>query len=190
MHAANSLEHRRLRKDRSSHSTDVVIVGAGPYGLSLAAHLRANACDFQIFGSPMEMWRKHMPKGMFLKSEGFASSLSEPGGTFTLATFCRERNIPYGDIGEPIALETFVEYGLAFQRSFVPNLDERNVYEIASEFGGFVLRLSDGEIVRARNVVLAVGVGCYAYIPPILSQLPADFVSHTSDVHEVDQFRG
>ena len=54
---------------------EVVVIGAGPYGLSVAAHLRSMGVAFRIFGSPMEFWLKHMPKGMHLKSEGFASSL-------------------------------------------------------------------------------------------------------------------
>ena len=57
---------------------EVAIVGAGPYGLSLAAHLHDRQIDFQIFGKPMEFWRDHMPKGMHLKSDGFASNLYDP----------------------------------------------------------------------------------------------------------------
>ena len=56
----------------------VVVIGAGPYGLSLGAYLRALDVDFQIFGISMESWRFHMPVGMLLKSEGFASNLYEP----------------------------------------------------------------------------------------------------------------
>jgi thioredoxin reductase len=178
---------KRTSQDRRSA---VVIVGAGPYGLSLAAHLRARGLDFRIFGTPMEMWRKHMPKGMFLKSEGFASCLFDPEGTFTLERYCRERAIPYGAVGVPVALETFLAYGLAFQQRFAPDLDERNVAEIAQTADGFELRLSDGEIVRAGKVVVAVGISHYAYIPPVLAGLPADFVSHSSSFHGLDCFKG
>ena len=52
-----------------SHSTEVAIIGAGPYGLSLAAHLQGAAIPFRIFGSPMDSWRKLMPKGMLPKSD-------------------------------------------------------------------------------------------------------------------------
>jgi hypothetical protein len=173
-----------------SARSDVAIVGAGPYGLSLAAHLRARGVDFRIFGSAMDVWLKHMPKGMFLKSEGFASCFSDPDGIFTLERYCRELGIRYGDVGVPVPLETFTAYGLAFQRRFVPDLDERNVTEIAREGDGFELRLVDGERVRARQVVIAVGISHYAYVPPVLSQLPADFVSHTSSFHELDCFAG
>ena len=36
---------------------DVAIVGAGPYGLSIAAHLRARDIPFRIFGQPMLSWQ-------------------------------------------------------------------------------------------------------------------------------------
>jgi cation diffusion facilitator CzcD-associated flavoprotein CzcO len=99
----------------STSSTDIAIIGAGPYGLSLAAHLRAHGRDFRIFGDPMVMWRNRMPKGMRLKSEGFASSLYDPGGTFTLARYCAENDLPYADVGLPVPLETFTRYGLEFR---------------------------------------------------------------------------
>ena len=36
---------------------DVAIVGAGPYGLSTAAHLKAaNGLDIRVFGEPMGFW--------------------------------------------------------------------------------------------------------------------------------------
>jgi cation diffusion facilitator CzcD-associated flavoprotein CzcO len=186
----SSRKHQVAKGGSPSHFSEVVIVGAGPYGLSLAAHLRARGCDFRIFGSPMEVWRKHMPKGMLLKSEGFASSLCDPDDTFTLEAYCRERDIPYGNVGVPVSLETFVGYGLAFQRQFVPALDERKVTEIARVAGAFELRLADGEIVGAKRVIIAVGVSHYAYIPPVLSELPADFVSHSASIHELDHFKG
>jgi cation diffusion facilitator CzcD-associated flavoprotein CzcO len=54
----------------------VAIVGSGPYALSLAAHLNPLGIGFRIFGPCMEAWDKHMPPGMFLKSDGFASDRS------------------------------------------------------------------------------------------------------------------
>jgi hypothetical protein len=62
----------------------VVIVGAGPYGLSIAAYLRRLHIAFRICGVPMQNWRNAMPMGMFLKSEGGGSNLSDPSGAFTL----------------------------------------------------------------------------------------------------------
>src|SRR5512142_1621418 len=103
-------------------SVPVAIIGAGPYGLSIAAHLRTRGIGFRIFGRAMETWRAHMPQGMFLKSEGFASDLYDPERRLTLQQFCSATGCPYENVGLPIALDTMVAYGLAFQEQFVPNL--------------------------------------------------------------------
>ena len=101
---------------------DTVIVGAGPYGLSLAAHLRSQGIAFRIFGRPMDSWLNHMPKGMMLKSDGFASNLSDPQGSFTLKRFCAHRGIEYADAGTPVRLDAFAAYGLAFKENFVSDV--------------------------------------------------------------------
>ncbi len=120
--------------------SDVVIVGAGPYGLSLAAHLRAANVEFRIFGRPMEAWRSHMPEGMLLKSDGFASNIDAPGNAYPLARFCQERGLAYDDRRIAVDLKTFVDYGLAFTERYVPNLEDTYVASLARDAGGFVLR--------------------------------------------------
>src|SRR5258708_6906350 len=108
-------------------TVDIAIIGAGPYGLSLAAHLRDGKRSVRIFGSPMHSWSHHMPRGMHLKSEGFASNLYDPGAKFTLEAHCAEHAIPYADIGLPVAIEAFIAYGVEFQRRYVPNLEFHSV---------------------------------------------------------------
>jgi len=110
---------------KATGKTDVAIVGAGPYGLSIAAHLRASGVEHRIFGFPMNFWVEHMPKGMLLKSEGFASNLHDPRRWFTLDRFCNESGIEYADIGIPVRLETFSAYGQAFQKRFAPDLQRK-----------------------------------------------------------------
>ncbi|MFZ0311430.1 MAG: NAD(P)/FAD-dependent oxidoreductase [Candidatus Korobacteraceae bacterium] len=170
--------------------SEVAIVGAGPYGLSIAAHLQAAGLSFRIFGSPMQSWREHMPPGMLLKSDGFASSLSDPKGSFTLRHFCAEQQIPYHDTRIPVRLETFTAYGLEFQKRFVPQLEQTQVMAIDRIPGGFSLKLAPGEVAAARNVVLAVGISHFHHVPPNLSDLPAQFLSHSSAHSSVEQFRG
>src|SRR5579862_5136649 len=116
------------RPELKCHSVcDVAIVGAGPYGLSLAAHLNAKGIDCRVFGKPLSTWNAHMPKDMSLKSDGFASNLSAPADDSTLKAFCAARRIPYAAQGLPIALDTFLEYAESFRRRFVPHLEELNV---------------------------------------------------------------
>ena len=136
---------------------DVAIVGAGPYGLSLAAHMRAAGLSFRIFGKPMSTWRDHMPKGMRLKSEGFASNLSAPGGKSTLAAWCKANGVAFAAQKSPVALENFVAYADWFTRTHVPNLEQQNVVGLERSAGGYSLTLENGTVVAARRVVLAVG---------------------------------
>jgi thioredoxin reductase len=169
---------------------DVMIIGSGPYGLSLAAHLKARGVDFRIFGNPMEFWTKHMPKGMHLKSEGFASSLYDPGSSFTLKAYCKERGIPYADIGTPVSLETFSSYGLEFQKRFVPELERQTVVALRQSAGGFEVTLSNGEVAKARRVVVAVGLTYFEHLPSELAALPEEFVTHSSRHSALDHFKG
>jgi len=170
--------------------SEIAIIGAGPYGLSIAAHLRAAGLDFRIFGRPMQTWIEHMPQGMRLKSEGFASSLYDSGSSFTLAEFCRQKNLAYADLGLPVPLETFSEYGLEFQRRFVPELEDKVVVSVQRQAGEFTIRLADGETLAARKIVMAVGLSHFAYVPPVLAALPEEFVTHSSRHRTLERFRG
>src|SRR5208283_2767797 len=138
--------------------TNTAIIGAGPYGLSIAAHLRHAGVPFRIFGRPMDTWISHMPKGMMLKSDGFASDLYDPQAALTLKKFCAERGIPYADTGKPVPLETFCAYGLAFRERMVRDLEETNVTYVEQAPGGSKVHLENGETAAARRVVLAVGI--------------------------------
>ena len=161
--------------------TDVAVIGAGPYGLSVSAHLSARGVRHEIFGTPMDTWRHHMPAGMYLKSEGFASNLSDPAGEHTLERFCRESELEYGRHGVPISLDIFSRYGLWFQERLAPKLDPRLVERLRATEQGFELTLNDGESLSARKVVVATGVQRHAYVPAALRELPPEALAHTYD---------
>jgi thioredoxin reductase len=170
--------------------TEIAIIGAGPYGLSIAAHFRGSSIPFRIFGRPMDSWLSHMPKGMSLKSDGFASNISDPKGTLTLRKFCAERGIEYSDTTIPIRLDTFSAYGLTFKERMVPELEEKMVVSVERSADGFRLRLDDGEVFTARRVVMAVGITHFEYMPPALANLPVEYVSHSFRHSDPGKFRG
>jgi FAD-dependent urate hydroxylase len=174
----------------SSEPCEVAIVGAGPYGLSLAAHLQANEISFRIFGSPMSAWQTRMPAGMYLKSEGCASNLSDPSSSFTLDRYCRDNGLPYGDYALPVPLDTFIGYGLAFQSRLVPNVEEAKVLAIERRNAGFQLRLGTAEVVQARRVIVAVGLTYFEHVPSIVKDLPPEYVSHSSRHGDLSVFSG
>ena len=168
----------------------IAIIGAGPYGLSIAAHLAAQGIEACVFGQPMASWRDGMPRGMRLKSEGFASALSDPGRTYTLKQFCAERGVPYADLDQPVAVETFTAYGEAFQKLFVPQLDSRRVARVANAAHGFTLTLDDGATVEARRVIVATGVAPFKHVPAVLAGLSAARLTHTSEHADYASFAG
>jgi cation diffusion facilitator CzcD-associated flavoprotein CzcO len=169
---------------------DVAVVGAGPYGLSVAAYLRKRGVSFRIFGPPMDTWTSHMPQGMCLKSDGFASDLYDPESAFTLKKFCAEQGIPYADMGIPVRLDTFTSYGLAFSERMVPELENKKVVAIERDKHGFLLRLDTGEICHAARVVMAVGVTHFEFVPENLAHLPEQFVSHSARHKDVTRLKG
>ena len=170
--------------------SDVVVVGAGPYGLSIAAHLQGRGVDHRIFGTPLHTWRDGMPKGMLLKSDGFASDLSSPAPGSRLADYCHERQIPYHDTDIPVALETFVDYGLDFQRRFVPHIEETTVTRVASDGAGFRIDLSNSESLYARRVVMAVGITHFAIMPEDVADLTPGRVTHSGQHSTFEEFAG
>ena len=172
-----------------SAPVEVAIVGAGPYGLSLAAHLDAAGIRTRIFGRAMDSWRSHMPEGMLLKSDPFASNLSDPQDLYTLTRFCEERSIPYSE-SDPVRLDVFCNYGLAFQKRWAPGVEEVQVSAIEQSGDEFTLRLENGEKSNARRVVVAIGIGPFRYVPEILKALPDRFRSHSFDHHDLSVYSG
>jgi FAD-dependent urate hydroxylase len=169
---------------------DVAIVGAGPYGLSVGAHLATAEVSTAQFGIPMNLWRTAMPKGMFLKSQGFASDLSSPDREHTLEAYCREKGLPYASYGLPVALEIFVGYGLWFREALVPDVVETTVTELRASDGGFELQLADGTSCRSSAVIVAAGVEHFAVVPDELAKLPPLRCSHSSEHDDLSTFAG
>jgi cation diffusion facilitator CzcD-associated flavoprotein CzcO len=138
----------------------------------------------------MKPWLTQMPEGMLLKSEGFASNLHVAGRGYSLREYCQENGHAYEHLGLPVELDVFSGYGLAFQRRYVPELDCRPVTQIAMSPAGFRVEIDDSEAIRARAVVIAVGLTCSEHIPPELSGVPLELVSHSSAHRNLDRFRG
>jgi putative flavoprotein involved in K+ transport len=183
---------------RKMRRTEIAIVGAGPYGLSLAAHLRAAGLPFRIVGRVMETWQQQMPEGMLLKSDGFASDLSDPQGKFRLHHYCEKRQLPYHGTCIPVELATFAAYGVEFQRRMVPEVEDAKLVALERGEGAFLLTLDTGETFVAHKVVLAVGISYYAHIPAVLAGLLSDStsgltvggLSHSSEVRQPAKFAG
>lgn len=169
--------------------TSVAVIGAGPYGLSTAAHLSEAGVETAIFGPTMDTWGRAMPAGMLLKSERFASNLSAPVSGWTLGDYCARESTDYTGRDSHVPLELFVEYGREFQRRFAPDHDPRFVSGLRQIPGGFSVTVHGDTVVTARRVVVAVGITHFAHTPPMFAQL-GERVTHASAHRRFADFAG
>jgi cation diffusion facilitator CzcD-associated flavoprotein CzcO len=165
----------------------ITILGAGPYGLSAAAYLRAAGKEVRVFGQPMSFWQGQMPNGMCLRSSWGASHIADPENILTLDAFCAENKLQFP---KPLPLEGFVDYGQWFQRRAVPELDRRIIRLIEPEDKGFRITLSDGEKFTSNRVVVAAGIHSFQACPPEFDRIPSALVSHSSDQKDLAKFSG
>lgn len=166
---------------------DVVVVGAGPYGLSAAAHLRAKGLNVAIFGKPLELWLERMPKGMFLRSHWWGTNLSDPGRKYGFAQFFRDSQY---DACYPVPIQMFIDYIVWFQKHTVPSVDTTFVSSIERNGERFVLKLEDGRVVVTSAVVMAVGMSYYPRIPAEYAHLPTELVAHSHTYGDFSRFAG
>jgi thioredoxin reductase len=183
---ARSAQMRRGSASASAHH-DVTVIGAGPYGLSAGAHLKAKGISACVFGEPMEFWAHKMPEGMLLRSPRVASSLSDPDGAFTLEAFeAASKKEPCA----PVPLDTFVEYGRWFRRQLGSDLDHRTVLRVDRDQPGFRLTLEDGEEIRSKCVVIAAGIAPFRRKPAVFQNLLPQQALHCYEGRAVQKFAG
>ena len=183
-----SRQQGRVRKQREGRSgRSVVVIGAGPYGLSAAHFCRTAGAPVRIFGNPMEFWSNAMPAGMILRSRWRSSHIADPTGALSLDRYEREigRLLP-----DHIAVADFIEYGRWYQRRALPDLDQRRVERVDRGVHGFELTLEDGESCEADTVILATGLSGFAHRPSEFLDLPSSLVSHTVEHRDLSVFAG
>ena len=171
----------------AGNDCEVAVVGAGPYGLATAAHLKSAKIATRVFGRPMSFWREHMPAGMRLRSPWAASHIAHPKDEYSLEAYAAMRGF---EALEQMPVTEFIRYGCWFQAQAVPDLDTRKVISIEQTQHGFRLSLEDGEFVRANRVVIAMGLANQDFRPASFAGLPRELVSHSAEHVSFDAFRG
>jgi len=183
----NSSKLEPSQPRRTTIDYEVAVIGAGPYGLSAAAHLRASGISVRVFGEPMAFWAQKMPEGMLLRSPRVASNISDPTHTFTLESY----ETAFGKSpSAPVPLGTFVDYGKWFCKHFSEDLDRRNVASIRRENQRFVVVLEDGEKIRVRRVIVAAGIGPFKRKPDVFKHMDPALASHCYEGRGIRDFAG
>jgi len=174
-------------------SKRILVVGAGPYGLSLAAHLKEAGVPFRLIGDPMAGWRNHMPNGMLLKSQPKASNLASPIG-YSLTQYLERHEINCHPESGYVPIEVFIQYAEAFRSIHGLSVENRRLIGLRGDPSGhgFSVRLDNGEVFQSDRVVLAIGLAAFSYIPPIpgLEALSPEFYSHSCEFGPFDRLTG
>jgi hypothetical protein len=139
-----------------------------------------------VVGEVMGFWKRHMPKGMWLRSSKRSSSIADPTRDRSIARFEQE----VGPLPEPLPIERFIDYAEWYQAHEVPSVSSTRVVSIERANGGFCLRTKDGEELSAKRVVVAAGMAPFAWRPPEFDQLPTELASHPFDHSDLSSFAG
>jgi hypothetical protein len=167
---------------------DIAIIGAGPYGLSAAAHLRSiPGLDVKVFGEPMSFWAEQMPQGMLLRSPYVASHLADPHEEFTLDSFQQASGVR---ISGSVPLDSFVEYGRWFQKQAAPDLERREVSCIGKKGDGFALITKDEMELKAQRIVVAGGIAPFPRYPHLFRGMPKPYIVHSSELRKPSEYAG
>jgi FAD-dependent urate hydroxylase len=164
---------------------DVAVIGAGPFGLSVAAHL--NDRRVRVFGAPMQTWRTRMPPDMRLRSDWEETSLSAPGDRGSIDVWSRSQDEPRE---EPIPLARFLRYADWFRSTFVPENDASDVAQLERAAGVFRVTTVDGAEADARLVVVAVGVTPFPHAPPPFDAAMGDGIGFAIERQDYEAYRG
>jgi cation diffusion facilitator CzcD-associated flavoprotein CzcO len=166
----------------------LLIIGAGPYGLAIAAYAQRLGIDFTVLGNPMEFWRHRMPKGVLLRSWsiGHLDSLE----INTLQRYLEFKGFKPARVF-PLPVNLFVEYadwflakaGIKTLPTYIRQLEHRG--------GHFEAFCENGETLTAQNVVAAPGLDFFRHLPADLAgKLPPGRYTHSCEIVNFDPLAG
>jgi cation diffusion facilitator CzcD-associated flavoprotein CzcO len=166
---------------------EVAVIGAGPYGQAVAAHVRRAGVETRVFGDPMSFWRNHMPKGMNLRSPLSASDIADPDDALTLDAYAKRRGIA---LAYPLPRDDFLRYAQWRLEQTGVEVEARVVRSIEKHGRNFRLSFVAGEPVLAHRVVIATGLANQEHRPEAFVGLPRELVSHSADHDDLALFAG
>lgn len=153
--------------------TEVLIIGAGYYGVSTACYLAEKKIPFVILGKPFALWYDHILDKTYLRSEIVETEMRVPGNPYNLVTFLHDRYPDKAEkmLEEDLPIDVFRAYLTFIEKNLPFDIQQIMVTHVSETDKGFVSTLSDGTKIESNAVVLATGVGPHASLPQSLKHL-------------------
>src|SRR5215213_3281066 len=96
-----------LGENTDMGQTDLLVIGAGPYAYSAAAHALARGIRTRVVGRPMGFWRDQMPADMYLRSGRDWTLDADDEHSFE--AYFEERGLD-PDARDPIPISLFLDH--------------------------------------------------------------------------------
>ncbi|WP_029192529.1 NAD(P)-binding domain-containing protein [Paenibacillus harenae] len=166
---------------------DVIIIGAGPYGISLASYAVQQGLSYKLIGHPMDFWKTQMPQNMFIRTPYELVQFPHPRNKFSIQQFAKETGTPLSD---PLPRPVFVDYALWYAQRTGVAFTAELVIHVNKNAEHFVVETDQGSSFEAQNVVVAAGVRHFKYIPGLFRNLSSSLASHTLGYTDFNLFKG
>ena len=176
-----------LEASAESH-TDLLIVGAGPFGLAIAAYAQQYGIRHQLVGTAMGFWRDNMPEGMLLRSTCDWSL--DPLDDYSIDAYLNSLGKQCREVA-PLSRNFYLDYARWFQQGRALQSDEIKVVSLIAEGDRFIALTDSGGRIYGKNVVVAVGFEAFAHSPPeLVSLFPEGRCQHTCSLVDFGQLAG
>lgn len=165
----------------------ILIIGTGPYGISIANALHKKNIPFAIAGKMFSLWYDHTLDSMSIRSDWHSSEIYSPDDRYSVKDFIY-KNYPESEankiMSHKLPIDVFRKYLKYIEKDIPYSIQPYNVVKLNKTNTGFIAELENGEKIESETVIIATGVEAHKYLPQSLQNLNSASLIHTWKVHD------